>query len=68
MKKMIPSSERHCNPALQTGVQESYSFSYNFQGQYTLPPIDANSPINHMNSHSVEDFDNLGVASMGSRC
>ena len=40
--------------------QESYNFSYNFQGQYTLPP-DANSPINHMNSHSVEDFDNLGV-------
>ena len=37
-----------------------FNFSYNFQGQYTLP-VDANSPINHMNSHSVEDFDNLGV-------
>ena len=29
-------------------VQESFNFSYNFQGQYTLP-VDANSPINHMN-------------------
>ena len=60
MKKMIPSSSGTAIPALQTGVQESFNFSYNFQGQYTLP-VDANSPINHMNSHSVEDFDNLGV-------
>ena len=60
MKKMIPSSSGQAIPALQSGVQESYNFSYNFQGQYTLPP-DANSPINHMTSHSVEDFDNLGV-------
>ena len=60
MKKMIPSSSGTAIPALQAGVQESFNFSYNFQGQYTLP-VDANSPINHMNSHSVEDFDNLGV-------
>ena len=61
MKKMVPNSNGYAIQALQSGVQETYNFSYNFQGQYTLPP-DANSPINHMTSHSVEDFDNLGVA------
>ena len=61
MKKMVPNSNGYAIQALQSGVSETYNFSYNFQGQYTLPP-DANSPINHMTSHSVEDFDNLGVA------
>ena len=59
MKKKIPSSDRTNIPPLQS-CAESYNFSYNFQGQYTLP-LDANSPIDHMNSHSVESFDNLGV-------
>ena len=59
MKKMIPSSSGTAIPALQTGVQESIIFLTTSRSIYITP--DANSPINHMNSHSVEDFDNLGV-------
>ena len=44
MKKMIPNSSGTAIPALQSGVQESYNFSANFQGQYTLP-VDG-PPIN----------------------
>ena len=43
MKKMVPNSNGYAT-TLQSGVQETYNFSYNFQGQYTLP-ADANYPL-----------------------
>ena len=61
MKKMLPNASGYVINPLQSGVQQNYDFSYTFQGSYTLP-ADANSPVNHMIEHTVEDFDNLGVA------
>ena len=61
MKKMLPNASGYVINPLQAGVQQSYDFSYTFQGNYTLP-ADANSPVNHMLEHTVEDFNNLGVA------
>ena len=61
MKKMVNGSSGYTIPALQGGIQQTYDFSYTFQGQYNLP-ANANTPTNHMIEHSVEDFDNLGVA------
>ena len=61
MKKMLPNASGYVINPLQSGVQQNYDFSYTFQGSYTLP-ADANSPVNHMIEHTVEDFDNLGIA------
>ena len=61
MKKMLPNASGYVINPLQAGVQQTYDFSYTFQGNYTLP-ADANSPVNHMLEHTVEDFNNLGVA------
>ena len=60
MKKMVPGSSGFSLSPLQDGVPVNENFSYTFQGSYVLPP-DANSPIDHSSSHSVEDFNNLGV-------
>lgn len=60
MKKMLPDAGGYSINPLQAGVQVIENFSFTFQGNYTLP-ADANSPINHMLNHSVEDFENLGV-------
>ena len=60
MKKMVPGSSGFLLSPLQDGVPVNENFSYTFQGSYVLPP-DANSPIDHSSSHSVEDFNNLGV-------
>jgi len=60
MKKMLPDAGGYSINPLQAGVQVVENFSYTFQGNYTLPP-DANSPVNHMLNHTVEDFENLGV-------
>ena len=60
MKKMLPDAGGYSINPLQAGVQVIENFSFTFQGNYTLPS-DANSPINHMLNHSVEDFENLGV-------
>ena len=61
MKKMLPDANGYAINPLQSGVTQTYDVSYTFQGNYSLP-ADANAPINHMIEHSVEDFDNLGVA------
>lgn len=61
MKKMLPDANGYAINPLMSGVTQTYDFSYTFQGNYSLP-ADANAPINHMIEHSVEDFDNLGVA------
>ena len=58
---MLPDANGYAINPLQSGVTQTYDFSYTFQGNYSLP-ADANAPINHMIEHSVEDFDNLGVA------
>ena len=60
MKKMLPDAGGYSINPLQAGVQVIENFSFTFQGNYTLP-ADANTPINHMLNHSVEDFENLGV-------
>ena len=60
MKKMLPDAGGYSINPLQAGVQLVENFSYTFQGNYTLP-ADANSPVNHMLNHTVEDFENLGV-------
>jgi hypothetical protein len=60
MKKMLPNAGGYSINPLQAGVQVVENFSYTFQGNYTLP-ADANSPVNHMLDHTVEDFENLGV-------
>ena len=46
---------------MQDGVPVNENFSYTFQGSYVLPP-DAGSPVDHAINHTVEDFNNLGVA------
>ena len=60
MKKMVPGSSGFLLSPLQNGVPVNENFSYTFQGNYVLPP-DANSPIDHFSSHSIEDFGNIGV-------
>ena len=60
MKKMVPGSTGFALSPLQDGVPVNENFSHTFQGSYVLPP-DANSPIDHLTNHSVEDFNNLGV-------
>ena len=60
MKKMLPDAGGYSINPLQAGVQVIENFSFTFQGNYPLP-ADANTPINHMLNHSVEDFENLGV-------
>ena len=61
MKKMLPNSNGNSISALQAGVAQTVSQSYDFNGSYRLPN-DAQSPINHAIEHSVEGFDDLGVA------
>lgn len=61
MKKMLPDANGTPLPDLQNGISEFFSLDYIFNGIYDLPP-DADNPIDHTISHSVEDFQNLGVA------
>ena len=61
MKKMLPDANGTPLPDLQNGISEFFSLDYIFNGIYDLPP-DADNPIDHTISHSVEDFENLGVA------
>ena len=37
------------------------NLTYTFNGLYNLPP-DSDTPIDHAIEHSIEDFQNLGVA------
>ena len=61
MKKMLPDANGTPLPDLQGGLSEFFDLDYTFNGMYDLPP-DADNPIDHSISHSVEDFQNLGVA------
>ena len=62
MKKMVPdiSGTSVTNLAGPNNPQ-TINLSYTFNGQYVLPP-DADSPVDHSTSHTVESFNNLGVA------
>ena len=61
MKKMLPDANGTSISALQASVQQNVNQTYSFNGSYVLP-ANAQSPINHTNEHSVEEFTDLGVA------
>lgn len=61
MKKMLPDASGTVMPALAVGQTFNYTESYTFNGNYRLPN-NAQDPINNAIEHSVEEFDDLGVA------
>ena len=61
MKKMVPDISGTSITNLLPNNPQSINLSYTFNGQYLLPP-DADNPIDHSLGHTVEDFNNLGVA------
>jgi hypothetical protein len=61
MKKMVPDISGTSITNLLPNIPQNINLSYTFNGQYLLPP-DADSPIDHSLGHTVEDFNNLGVA------
>jgi len=61
VKKMLPNENGTAIASLQSGIQQTLSEQYTFQGTYILPP-DATLPVNHAIEHTVENFANLGVA------
>ena len=61
MKKMVPDISGTAITNLLPNNTQNINLSYTFNGQYMLPP-DADSPIDHSVGHTVEDFNNLGVA------
>lgn len=61
MKKMVPDISGTSITNLLPNTPQNIDLSYTFNGQYLLPP-DADSPIDHSLGHTVEDFNNLGVA------
>ncbi len=60
LKKLMPSSSGESLSSLTSGATVTKQLSYTFNGNYILPP-NAQSPVNLSNSHTVEDFTNLGV-------
>ena len=63
MKKMLPGGFQGGQyiASLDSGVQQNFDYSYTFNGTYILP-ADAQNQVNHNTNHTVEDFNNLGVA------
>lgn len=61
MKKMLPNANGTSITALQAGATEDYNLCFTFKGNYVLPP-NATQPINLSSNHTIEDFENLGVA------
>ena len=60
VKKMLPDDNGTQINSLIGGQQITQNLNYIFNGNYRLP-ANANTPINHANEHSVEDFSNLMV-------
>ncbi len=60
MKKMLPDEDGSPISQLQSGVQQTASQTYTFQGNYRLPN-NAGDAINHAIEHSIEEFTDLGV-------
>ncbi len=61
MKKMVPSSTGNYLGGMEADEVQSFELTYTFNGDYVLPP-NAESPIDHLESHSIEEFSDLGVA------
>ena len=61
MKKMLPDATGSAMPALAIGEHYYYSETYTFNGNYRLP-FTAQDPINNATEHSVEEFEDLGLA------
>jgi Secretion system C-terminal sorting domain/CARDB len=61
-KKMVPSNGGTTLPALTAGTFDSTSFSYQFNGDYILPPNgSAANQVNFATQHTVEEFEDLYV-------
>ena len=62
MKKMIPDANGTVVSNLAGPNNPStVNLTYTFNGLYNLPP-DSDTPIDHSIEHSIEDFQNLGIA------
>tara|TARA_Y100000385_G_scaffold142449_1_gene147759 strand:- start:258 stop:770 length:513 start_codon:yes stop_codon:yes gene_type:complete len=62
MKKMIPDANGTSLSNLSgPNNPTTVNLTYTFNGLYNLPP-DSDTPIDHTIEHSIEDFQNLGVA------
>ncbi|MBO6516540.1 MAG: T9SS type A sorting domain-containing protein [Bacteroidia bacterium] len=63
MKKMITNATGDDLGALTKDTKVNKSYTWDFKGEYTLPPNGQSANwINHNTTHSVEDFENLMVA------
>lgn len=60
MKKMVPSSTGSYVGGMDPDEVKEFDLSYTFNGDYILPP-DADSPVDHSENHTVEEFSDLGV-------
>lgn len=60
MKKMVPSATGTYMGGMDADEEMEFDLSYTFNGDYVLPP-NADSPIDHSEAHSVEEFSDLGV-------
>ena len=63
MKKLLPGGFQGGQyiASIDSGIQQNFSYSYTFNGSYILPANALNQVI-HLINHTVEDFNNLGVA------
>lgn len=60
MKKMVPSFAGTYVGEMAADEVRDFDFSYTFNGDYILPP-DAESPVDHDDNHTIEEFSDLGV-------
>lgn len=63
MKKMVPDQNGDFiieSNGLPADTVLEYTFSYEFQGSYN-PSTTANTPVNHTQAHTVEEFEDLEV-------
>jgi hypothetical protein len=62
LKKMIPNENGTVLAAISSGSDLTVTDSFSFQSAYILPP-DAGSPVDLTENHTVEEWDDLRVAS-----
>ncbi len=61
LKKMLPNPNGAKFSPILTGETRDYTFLYEFKGDY-VKPDDASDVIDTLIEHTVEEFDDLGVA------
>ncbi len=62
LKKMIPNENGTVLSAITSGSDLTVTDSFDFQAPYILPP-NANNPVDLTENHTVEEWDDLRVAS-----